>query len=45
MNSQELSSQEIMAREARYGAQNYKPIPVALAKGKGVFVWDMEGKR
>jgi len=31
--------------ESRYGAHNYHPIPVALAKGKGIFVWDVEGKQ
>ena len=32
-------------REDRYGAHNYHPLPVVLAKGKGVFVWDVEGKK
>ncbi len=31
--------------EEKYGAHNYHPIPVVLAKGEGVFVWDIEGKR
>src|SRR5205085_10086732 len=26
-------------------AHNYHPIPVVLEKGRGVFVWDVEGKR
>ncbi len=34
-----------MAKEDRFGAHNYHPIPVVLAKGKGVFVWDVEGKK
>jgi ornithine--oxo-acid transaminase len=34
-----------MELEDRYGAHNYHPIPVVLAKGQGVFVWDPEGKR
>ena len=38
-------SQEIFSREDRYGAHNYKPIPVVLNKGKGIFVWDVDGKR
>lgn len=41
----QLSSQEVFDREDRYGAHNYHPLPVALSKGKGVFVWDVEGKR
>src|SRR5438132_826832 len=31
--------------EEQYGAHNYHPIPVVLEKGRGVFVWDVEGKR
>lgn len=31
--------------EHRYGANNYKPLPVVLERGEGVFLWDMEGKR
>lgn len=34
-----------MALEARYGAQNYHPLPVVLQKGEGVFVWDVEGRK
>lgn len=30
-----LSSEEIYAREDKYGAHNYHPIPVALERGKG----------
>lgn len=38
-------SQAVFDREAKYGAHNYAPVPVALAKGEGVFVWDVEGKK
>ncbi len=38
------SSQEAMDLEAKYGAHNYHPLPVVLAKGKGAKVWDVEGK-
>lgn len=31
--------------EEQYGAHNYHPLPVVLEKGKGVFVWDVDGKR
>lgn len=30
--------------EHQYGAHNYAPLPVVLAKGEGVHVWDVEGK-
>ncbi|KAL3277198.1 hypothetical protein HHI36_012549 [Cryptolaemus montrouzieri] len=39
------SSKEIIQREKQYVAQNYHPLPVVLAKGEGVFVWDAEGNR
>ncbi len=38
------SSQEAIALEDRYGAHNYHPLPVVIAKAKGVKVWDVEGK-
>lgn len=34
-----------MELEDKYGAHNYHPLPVVLARGKGVFMWDVEGKR
>ncbi len=39
------TSEELIALEERYGAHNYHPLPVVLAKGDGVFVWDVEGKK
>ena len=39
------SSNEYIALEDRYGAHNYHPLPVVLAKGEGVHVWDVEGRR
>jgi len=40
-----LSSQQVIELENRYGAHNYHPLPVVLTKGKDVFVWDVEGKK
>jgi ornithine--oxo-acid transaminase len=40
-----VSSQEAIELEERYGAHNYHPLPVVLAKGDGVFLWDPEGNR
>ena len=34
-----------MQLEDNYGAHNYHPLPVVLARGEGVHVWDAEGKR
>jgi ornithine--oxo-acid transaminase len=42
---QHVSSQEAMALENKYGAQNYHPLPVVLSRGEGVYVWDVEGKK
>src|SRR5476651_2627816 len=36
---------ELIGREARFGAMNYKPLDVVLTRGEGVYVWDIEGKR
>lgn len=32
-----LNSEEIYAREEKYGAHNYHPLPVALDRGEGEF--------
>jgi len=39
------SSKQAMELEDKYGAHNYHPLPVVLSKGKGAFLWDVEGKR
>ncbi len=41
----ETTAQDFIQMEDKYGAHNYHPLPVVLAKGDGVFVWDTEGKR
>ena len=41
----DLSSEEIIQMEERYGAHNYHPLPVVLNKGEGVYVWDVDGKK
>ena len=40
-----LSSQQIFEKEEKYGATNYQPLPVALSRGKGLYVWDVEGRK
>ncbi|MDA3910195.1 MAG: ornithine--oxo-acid transaminase [Bacteroidales bacterium] len=40
-----MTSQGYIAREDKFGAHNYHPLPVVLEKGEGPFVWDVEGKR
>ncbi len=41
----QLTSQQAIDLENKYGAHNYHPLPVVLSKGEGVFVWDVEGKK
>ncbi|SDK76986.1 ornithine--oxo-acid transaminase [Catalinimonas alkaloidigena] len=38
-------SQQAIDLEDRYGAHNYHPLPVVLARGEGVYLWDVEGRR
>lgn len=38
-------SSQCIEREEKYNAHNYHPLPVVLDKGKGVYVWDVEGKK
>ena len=39
------TSEEFISLEDKYGAHNYHPLPVVLKKGKGVYVYDVEGKK
>ena len=43
--SNPASTGAFIALEERYGASNYKPLDVVLARGEGVYVWDVEGRR
>ncbi|WP_269242793.1 ornithine--oxo-acid transaminase [Flavobacterium limnophilum] len=36
---------EMIAKENKYGAHNYHPLPVVLKRGEGVYVWDLEDKK
>lgn len=40
-----LSSSDYMKLEETFGAHNYHPLPVVLTGGKGIFVYDVEGKK
>ena len=39
------ASDQAIKMEEKHGAHNYHPLPVVLSKGKGVHVWDVEGKQ
>lgn len=42
---EQVTSQQAIDLENKYGAHNYHPLPVVLNRGEGVFVWDVEGKK
>lgn len=42
---QTTMAEALIALENEHGAHNYHPLPVVLAKGEGVYVWDVDGKR
>ncbi len=44
MNISEKANRYI-EQENKYGAHNYHPLPVVLSKGKGCYVWDVDGKK
>jgi ornithine--oxo-acid transaminase len=31
--------------EARFGAENYAPLPVTIVRGEGIYLWDEAGRR
>lgn len=45
MVKEKSTSQHLIDLEKKYGAHNYHPLPVVLARGEGVFVWDVDGKK
>lgn len=40
-----METQALINLEDRFGAKNYKPLDVVLSKGKGIWVWDLEGNK
>ncbi len=40
-----MNTKDYIELEDKYGAKNYKPLDVVLTEGKGVWVWDVEGKK
>ncbi len=40
-----MDQKDYMVIEEIYGAHNYHPLDVVLSRGKGVWVWDVEGKK
>jgi len=40
-----MKAKDYIELEQTYGAHNYHPLPVVISKAKGVWVWDVEGKK
>ena len=39
------TTNHFIKKEASFGATNYSPLPVVLSRGKGVYLWDVDGKK
>lgn len=39
------SSDYICEWESKYGANNRRPLPAALEREKGIYLWDVEGRK
>ena len=39
------TTNQVIERELKHGARTYQVIPVALKRGEGVYVWDMEDRK
>lgn len=40
-----MRSEEYIKMDEKYGAHNYHPLDVVIARGEGVWVYDVEGRR
>jgi ornithine--oxo-acid transaminase len=40
-----MDTRDYIVMEDLYGAHNYHPLDAVLTKGKGIWVWDVEGQR
>ena len=45
METMKPDTSAFIALEEKYGAHNYHPLDVVLAKGDGVWVWDVQGRK
>lgn len=46
MQAQDLKNTSYyIALEEKYGAHNYHPLPVVIERGRGVYLYDVEGKQ
>jgi len=40
-----MHSRDFIAQEGAFGAHNYHPLDVVIARARGAWVWDVEGKK
>ena len=40
-----MHSRDFIDQESKFGAHNYHPLDVVIARGEGAWVWDVEGKK
>ena len=40
-----MKTQELIHETETYSAANYHPLPIVLAKGEGIWVWDVDGNK
>jgi ornithine--oxo-acid transaminase len=40
-----LKAKDYIELEQKYGAHNYHPLPVVISRAKGVWVWDVDGRK
>lgn len=40
-----MKTKDYIAREEKFVARNYNPLPVVLNRGEGVWMWDVEGNK
>jgi len=40
-----MRSKQLIAIEDKYGAHNYHPLDVVITKAKGIWVWDVDGRK
>jgi ornithine--oxo-acid transaminase len=40
-----MNSKQYVAVEDKYGAHNYHPLDVVINKAKGIWVWDVDGRK
>ncbi|TPP67589.1 Ornithine aminotransferase mitochondrial [Fasciola gigantica] len=45
VRKQTKKSEDVYTKEDRYGAHNYHPLPVAISKAQGIYVWDTDGNK